>query len=215
MAAQFVHPEIQQNGITYPEYLAAWEKKLNDLDPETLAEKEHTLWEYRKLNFQRSQRVQKTYRMPEALRNAVGVISEPQLWMVITEDWCGDSAQTLPVIAAIAGMNELIELKIIYRDAHPEIMDAYLTEGKRSIPVLVAFDETGGELFRWGPRPQPAAALVRESLAQGLPKTEVYPKLHLWYGRDRGNTVSGEFLKLLQQFAPMLPIASPTFEITA
>ena len=114
----------------------------------------------------------------------------------------------------LQGMNELIELKIIYRDIHPEIMDAYLTEGKRAIPVLVAFDRTGRELFRWGPRPKPAAALVRESQARGLPKTEFYPKLHLWYGRDRGKTVSEEFMELLQQSAPMLPIASPTFETT-
>lgn len=215
MAAHFFYPERQQNGITYPEYLAAWEKKLNDPDPQTLTEKERTLWEYRKLNYQRSQRVQKTFRMPDALRNAVAAIDAPQLWMVITEDWCGDSAQTLPVIAALAAMNDLIELKIIYRDTHPEIMDAYLTNGKRAIPVLVVFDGADRELFRWGPRPEPAAALARESLAQGLPKTEFYPKLHLWYGRDRGNTVSEEFLKLLRQFAPTLPIASTTLEITA
>lgn len=215
MAGHFIHTEMLQAGVTYAAYLAAWEKKLNDAVPETLSEAERTSWEYRKLNFQRSQRVQKTYKMPEALHSAVAAIDQPQLWMVITEDWCGDSAQTLPVIAAIASINELIELKIIYRDAHPEIMDAYLTEGKRAIPVLVTFDESGRELFRWGPRPESAAALVRDSQAQGLTKTEFYPKLHLWYGRDRGKTVSEEFLELLQQSASELPIASPTLEITA
>ena len=200
-------------GETYQDYLAAWEAELNDTDPEMLPEKERNQWEYRKLNYQRSLRVQKTYRMPEALQEAVAAIEQPQIWMVITEDWCGDSAQTLPVIEAIASRNDQVELRILSRDDHPAVMEQYLTAGKRAIPVLVAFDETGRELFRWGPRPAAAAQLFREALAQGLSKTEIYPKLHLWYGRDRGKTVSGEFLELLQQLAPLRAARPAAYEI--
>jgi thiol-disulfide isomerase/thioredoxin len=120
--------------------------------------------------------------------------------MVLTEDWCGDSAQTLPFIACIAEENPHILLKILLRDENPDIMDLYLTNGKRAVPKLVAFDESGEELFVWGPRPQPAAEVFREGIAEGLPKKEVYPKLHLWYGRDRGKTVEKEFLGILERF---------------
>jgi hypothetical protein len=49
-------------------------------------------------------------------------------------------------------------------------MDVYLTNGKRGVPRLVAFSESGKELFRWGPRPQPVADIFREGVASGLPK---------------------------------------------
>ena len=48
----------------------------------------------------------------------------------------------------MAELNQKINLKIILRDTNPVIMDLYLTNGTRSIPIFVAFDEKGNELFR-------------------------------------------------------------------
>ena len=47
------------------------------------------------------------------LRDEIDKIEDNQLWMVITENWCGDSAQNLPYIARIASLNKKIELRII------------------------------------------------------------------------------------------------------
>lgn len=168
---------------------------------EAADEGQKTLLEYTKLNYQRSLRIQKTYCPSEELKSALQTICEPQIWMVLTEDWCGDSAQTLPFIARMAEENPHITLRILSRDENLDIMDLYLTDGKRGVPKLVAFDESGEELFRWGPRPQPAAEVFREGINCGLPKKEVYPKLHLWYGRDRGRTVEKEFVEILGRFA--------------
>ncbi|MCK7526094.1 MAG: thioredoxin family protein [Ignavibacteriales bacterium] len=33
-------------------------------------------------------------------------INQTQKWIVITETWCGDSAQNLPVIAKLAQLND-------------------------------------------------------------------------------------------------------------
>jgi thiol-disulfide isomerase/thioredoxin len=163
-------------------------------------ERQKTLLEYTKLNYMRSLRIQKTYRPSQEIKTALRNIRELQIWMVLTEDWCGDSAQTLPFIACIAEENPNIHLKILPRDENPDIMDLYLTGGKRAVPKLVAFSKTGEELFHWGPRPQAAAEIFREGLTSGLPKKEIYPKLHLWYGRDRGKTVEKEFLEILVRF---------------
>jgi hypothetical protein len=76
-------------------------------------------------------------------------------------------------------------------------MDHYLTNGTRSIPKLIAFDENGTELFQWGPRPKAAANLVSELKVSDISSPELYEKLHLWYGRDRGKTIEQELIELI------------------
>ena len=53
--------------------------------------------------------------------------------LVIAEDWCGDAANTIPVLAKWAEQVEGLELRIIPRDEHPQVMDRYLTDGSRSL----------------------------------------------------------------------------------
>ena len=54
-------------------------------------------------------------------------IDKPITWLVLSEGWCGDAAQTLPVINKIANESDLISLKIIFRDEHDELMNYFLT----------------------------------------------------------------------------------------
>ncbi len=199
MARKFFEEKRPHNGLTYQDYFAKFVAKVNDIDPVTLDEKQRNAWEAKRLNLQRSLRVEKTYKLPEALKAAVRQIQTPQLWMVITEDWCGDSAQVLPQIVKIADENDSITLRIVPRDSNLDIMEQYLTDGKMGVPKIVAFDEDGNELFTWGPRPKEAAELFAEAATQGIPKTEIYPKLHLWYGRDRGKAVDREFLEIISK----------------
>jgi hypothetical protein len=127
-------------------------------------------------------------------------ISSSQIWMAITEPWCGDTAQNLPYIYKIAELNPSIRLRVILRDSNPEIMDRYLSEtGARSIPKLVAFDESGNELFQWGARPKEAQELVVKLKNEGMEKEKFLEQLHIWYGRDSGRTLEKEFLQLLEK----------------
>ncbi len=91
-----------------------------------------------------------------------------------------------------------MDLRILPRDENLDIMDQYLTDGKRGVPKLLVFDESGQELFTWGPRPAPAAQLVDTAIAQGLPKKEIYPRLHAWYAKDRGKTTDAELLEKIR-----------------
>lgn len=201
MAKPFFLDRRPHRGISYDEYMKRFQEKVDHTDPDTLDEQARQLWEYTQLNLQRSQRVWKTYRPSPELKDVVQRLSRPQLWMVLTEDWCGDSAQLLPIIAKIASLSDNITLKILYRDENPDIMDQYLTNGKRGVPKLVAFSRAGEELFTWGPRPREAQRIFDEGVAAGLPKTEIYPKLQLWYSKDRGKTTEAELMELLRQHA--------------
>ena len=91
-------------------------------------------------------------RVPEWARNAVPSGAARKL-LVIAEDWCGDASNTVPVVAKLADAVPGLELRVILRDANPEVMDRYLTNGSRSIPVVIALDENYQELGHWGPGP--------------------------------------------------------------
>jgi thioredoxin family protein len=132
-------------------------------------------------------------RVPDWARNAIPPGAARKL-LVIAEDWCGDASNTVPVVAKLADAVPGLELRVILRDANPEVMDRYLTNGSRSIPVVIALDENYQELGHWGPRPTELQAWVMANRAT-MPKTELYPKVRKWYAKDRGETTLREVLE--------------------
>lgn len=185
-------------GLTYEDYFSGFKAKaeLEDFSAFPTEEFEHL--KMAKLNFQRSSRIHRTFSPSVEIKELIAEITEPQIWMVISEDWCGDSAQNIPYIAELAKLNPIIELKIFPRDANPDIIDMYLTNGTRSIPKLVAFDTDGNELFQWGPRPNQAVELIAKLKAEGKTKEEFLEQLHLWYGRNRGSELLKELSELIK-----------------
>ncbi len=116
-----------------------------------------------------------------------------------------DSAQNLPIISKAAELNDRIDLRILLRDSNTDIIDHYLTNGQsRSIPILVAFDIDGNELFKWGPRPDTAKTLVTNLNSDGFSKKEFNQQLHLWYGRNIGQEMESELVRLLMKFNPVI-----------
>ena len=114
--------------------------------------------------------------------------------LVIAEDWCGDASNTVPIVAKWADAVPGVELRIILRDQHPEVMDRYLTNGSRSIPIVIALDEDFREVGHWGPRPRLLQSWVMANRGT-IPKTELYPQVRTWYARDRGETTLREVLE--------------------
>lgn len=114
--------------------------------------------------------------------------------LVIAEDWCGDASNTVPIVAKFAALVPGFELRIIERDANPEVMDQYLTNGARSIPIVIALDQDFREVGHWGPRPSELQAWVMANRPT-LPKSELYPRIRKWYARDRGETTLREVLE--------------------
>lgn len=114
--------------------------------------------------------------------------------LVLAEDWCGDASNTVPVLARLADLAPGLELRIIKRDEHPDVMSRYLTNGSRSIPIVIALDRDFGELGHWGPRPAELQHWVLDQRARGTPKEQIYPAVRRWYARDHGETMLKEVL---------------------
>jgi hypothetical protein len=152
---------LHDDGLSYDEYRTHWrEQKAQSVpgaDPDA-----RKMLHYLKYNWERQAHVHDEYTPSDDLRAAVDAVEAPQTWMVLTEPWCGDSAFLLPIIAEAAALNDTVSLRILLRDDHLDVMDQYLTDGSRSIPKLVAFDNDGTELFTWGPRPDGARQRFEE-----------------------------------------------------
>lgn len=175
------------------------------VDPTGLLPEQADLVAYTQLNLHRTQRLERTWRPSPELAAAVAAITVPQAWLVISEPWCGDSAQCLPCLMVAARANPNLRLRVLARDDHLSVMDRFLTRGTRSIPILVALDASGAEIFRWGPRPAAAQAVVDAARSEGLDKKAMLERLHLFYGRDRGQALDAELTALLRA----LPRSAP------
>lgn len=194
-----LNASIISSVLTYNEFVDEFTKQINVLDINTLNDYDKSFYDYRKLNYQRSTRLEKTFIPADETIQVFSNINRIQKWIVITESWCGDSAQNLPIIAKLAELNNKIDFKIILRDSNPEFMDLYLTNGARAIPKLIVFDENDNEIFQWGPRPIEAQNLFNKLKNEKIAKPEINKELHLWYGRNRGKEVEKEISDLVKK----------------
>ena len=125
--------------------------------------------------------------------------------VVIAEDWCGDASNSVPVLAKWAELAENVELRIVRRDEHPEVMDRYLTNGTRSIPIVILLNESMEELGWWGPRPSELQEFVTVQLRAGRTKQDYYPDVRRWYAKDRGATMLRDVLEVLAHAGAGVP----------
>lgn len=211
METKLIYDERIKYGLTYRKYVELTEKYIDQTDVKNLNEEELEKYNYTKLNLQRSKRIEKTFNPSNEIVEIIKNICTPQTWMVITENWCGDSAQNLPYISKLSELNKNINLVIVLRDSNLDIMNKYLTNGTMSIPILIVFDENGDELFKWGPRPDKAKEEIKRLKKEEIVKPELYEKLHLWYGRNRGEELLKELSELLESAVSNQDIVKVTY----
>ncbi len=191
--------EYIEKSMSYAEYTGLIDRLLAE-GKTTGPKQSEAMLQYATLNRQRMKRIGKTTELNEPLRALARGNSRKMIWLIITEGWCGDAAQSIPVIERIADEADNIETRYLLRDDHPELMDDYLTNGARSIPKLIALDaETLVELFTWGPRPQKLTDYFNELRSEGTDKSAISEKLQRWYNEDRSGSIRDEFETLLRR----------------
>lgn len=156
---------------------------------------------YTRMNQVRMKRLDKvTHILPEVARK-ISQIKSPQTWLIITEGWCGDAAQILPVVQKIAELNPMIETRYVLRDEHPELMDLFLTNGARSIPIIIAWDPAEETvLSHWGPRPAEMQQIVMDR--KGDPNATPYKvfavEVQKWYAQEKTLSIQKELTESLE-----------------
>lgn len=196
-----INRRVIENAYAYEEY----RELINDLllKGRTTGENHsEAMIHYTNMNSHRMRRIDKRIELIEPIKIRLDELKRAMTWVIITEAWCGDAAQNLPVIQKIADYSSKIQTRYILRDENHDIMDLFLTNGRsRSIPKLICLDSHTLELLgQWGPRPIAADRLHSELSQMDLPRQELAEKLHKWYADDKTTAMQNEILNLLDEW---------------
>jgi hypothetical protein len=197
-----------EKSLSYTEYIALIDSLLAE-GKSTGPDQTESRLEFSKLNRHRMNRVAKTIDFSESLKRALHENKRPMIWLVITEGWCGDAAQIVPAIERIAAESENIEARYLLRDENPELMDQYLTNGARAIPMLIAVDAVTFEpIGQWGPRPTAGTEYFQKMKAEGVEKSMLSEMMQRWYNDDKTRSIQADFEGLLRLWnAPRTSVA--------
>lgn len=150
---------------------------------------------YTALNVQRMVRLDKRTTLLDASRDLMARVAKPMIWLTLTEAWCGDAAQIVPVVDQLAALQPMVTHRLLLRDTHLEVMDAFLTNGSRAIPKTIFLDADSLEVLgSWGPRPAAMQALLTAARARpDFDYGAFAQELHRWYALNKTHDTQLEF----------------------
>jgi len=203
---KYIEKSIIDNAYTYGTYRQLIDE-LFAQNKTTGTDHSEAMLNYTKLNLSRMKRLDRKSRLTEMTIEQLVKTERPITWLVITEGWCGDAAQIVPVLNHMALESENITLRFILRDKNEAVIDAFLTNNARSIPKIIVLDTATREVLNsWGPRPAEVQKMVMDAKAEGLAtddlvlreqiSTNAAEQLHLWYARDKTKAIQDEFLEV-------------------
>ena len=193
-------------GLSFSDYYHRMETLLSEGKTSGTNHSEAML-QYTQLNMQRMNRLLKTIEIEADLVEFVKNSQRSLGFLILAEAWCGDVAQNLPIIHKIIELNPNWQMHIVWRDENLDLMNEYLTNGAISIPKVIIFDAlTFEELSVWGPRPAILQEKVMEYKAdqKGIAYADFVESVHLWYAKDKGIALQGEWKELLMKLSAQM-----------
>lgn len=191
--------ESLQKGIGFSEYKEMVSQLILD-GKSTGPNQSDALLNYSKLNERRMARLHKTLKIDEVSKDFIENTEVDQTWLLITESWCGDAAQSTPMIDKVAELSDGINLQVVLRDENEALMNQFLTNGNKAIPKLIVIDnKTETVVGEWGPRPKTATKLVNDyKETHGGLDPQFKEDLQKWYNKDKGKDTLDDILSLLK-----------------
>lgn len=203
MAAQSISLETYlSKAMTYTAYMALIKDLLSE-NKTTGPNQSEDLVAYTRFNFQRMERLNKTIVLQPALIELLNGLKKRWTWLVITEAWCGDAAQNIPLLHAISVSSKgKIDIQFVLRDENLELIDQHLTNGGRAIPMLLNLEtDTLNLIGKWGPRPKEAQELVNAYKQNPVQSMETFSKeLHAWYAKNKTIAMQQELIALIKKW---------------
>jgi thiol-disulfide isomerase/thioredoxin len=153
--------------------------------------------QYYPINYKRMERLNSTLVIPDQIQNKINQL-KPLTYLVLSEGWCGDCAQIIPVLAKMTEVSKNIELKILIAAQNNELLEKYPTNNSLSVPVVIGMDkETNQEKFVWGARPKFGLELLKKYKSdKNYTKDEFQKDLQMAYNKDKGITIMNELIAL-------------------
>jgi hypothetical protein len=90
-------------------------------------------------------------------------LKQPLRALVLSEDWCGDCTDNLPILNRIAEETSKLDLRIISRDANLDLTEGHLKYGQfQSIPLVIFYDQDFTEIGHFIERPESVTELRKQ-----------------------------------------------------
>jgi hypothetical protein len=135
-----------------------------------------------------------------ALISRVRALPAKRHLLVVAEDWCFDSVNTVPYIARLVdGGPERLDMRIVNRDKGKSVMEAHLTpDGRTATATIAILDENWHLIAAWVERPVSAQTWFLEKQKTTMQKP-LHDELLAWYAADAGKTTVLEIADLLER----------------
>jgi len=131
----------------------------------------------------------------------VAAVSGQWRILAVAEDWCGDSANTVPYLARLVEQAPNLELRIVDSKKGKWVMERHRTQdGRAATPTIVILDERDAQVGVFIERPAP----LRDWVAEHKPKLsdeEFQAGKMKWYREDRGRSTVAEVVEMIEAFA--------------
>jgi len=120
--------------------------------------------------------------------------------LVVAEDWCSDSVNTVPyIVRLVDGGRDRLDLRIVNREIGKAIMEAHRTpDGRIATPTIVILAEDWHLIGAWTERPSAIQSWFLEKQKTTMQKP-LHDELLAWYEKDAGQTTVLEIADLLER----------------
>ncbi|MCZ6858050.1 MAG: thioredoxin family protein, partial [Gemmatimonadetes bacterium] len=136
--------------------------------------------------------------VPDALRTRVTALPGSWRLLVVAEDWCGDSANTIPYVAKLVDAAGNLDMRIINSTVGRAIMESHRTpDGRAATPTVILltehFEEAGCFVER--PRHLQHWWLSNEDK---LSRKDLLDQKYAWYAEDQGQETLEEIVAMIE-----------------
>jgi hypothetical protein len=120
--------------------------------------------------------------------------------LVVAEDWCSDSVNTVPYIARLVdGAPERLAMRLLDSVRGQPVMEAHRTpDGRAATPTIVMLDTAGALVGSWTERPSTTQTWFLEKQKTTMQKP-LHDELMAWYAQDGGKTTVAEIAEILSR----------------
>lgn len=119
--------------------------------------------------------------------------------LVVAEDWCTDSANTIPFVAQLAWRAN-VPLRLINRTVGAPLMSRHPSADGRGVTPLVVFIRGNRDAGAWVERPRPLQEAFRR-MADDPASHHRAADRQSWYDADQGRTALEEIVAAAERTA--------------
>lgn len=164
------------------------------------SEEDEKQLEYITNNLHTIETVLKTYEPSIAIKSITKTIQPIEVY-IIMENWCGSSAGNIPYVVKIMNTITDVKIHIVPRDENDDFMNQYLSEGKKSIPIVIGFDVNGIELFKWGSSSVAQATYAKTLQKHSIPFPDFIIAMKKWFLEFNVEAIETDFISIFNSLS--------------